>query len=210
LQEFAEIDPQTAFDVARRFGDEKLEEFLQHRLFEKKGETNMAEAWSEIDRINDGDRQALLRGSAIRGLANKDKAAALTYAEQLADPEQRESQIRFIFGDWPLSDVEEATAAFLKYSAEALVDGVAFDFGQTMNLAGSQEALDFSTSLKGEVRDDYLLGVLTEQAIKQSSNWPRPQRSSRTIFRTKSFLGKSTSVWVNLGRAKMSMRPLSG
>lgn len=167
LHTLAESDPQAAFTAAQELGDQSLEQSIHHQLIAKKAATDMDSAWAEIDQLSDPDFQLQLRHSAIEGLANHDKAAALRYAEKLSDADQRSHQVRSIFRDWPLSNVDEATAAFLDYPSEALTDGAAFDFGQTMNLADSQRALTFSQSLTGEVRDDYLLGVLTEQAIKQ-------------------------------------------
>ena len=167
LNALAEIDPQKAFDASRQFDDENLERSLHRLMIARKAEINMEQTWAELGRLDDEKLQADLRDAAIGGLANKDRNAALVYIEKLTNPDKRAYHVRSIFRDWPLSNAEEAKEAFLRHPGEALVDGAAFDFGQTMNLADPREALNFSDSLQGEVRDDYLLGVLTEQAIKQ-------------------------------------------
>jgi hypothetical protein len=151
----------------RLLGDTDLERSIHGALIANQAETNMESAWKEIDVLTDRDLQQSLRGTAIQALARKDKPQALTYIDRLEDKTQRQYALMNLFGEWPISDPEEAKVAFAKYPKEALPSNVPFMFGQSMNLAGSREALAFSRLLEGEVRENYLLGVLTEQAIKQ-------------------------------------------
>ncbi|MCB1099782.1 MAG: hypothetical protein KDN22_29710 [Verrucomicrobiae bacterium] len=167
LNALSDADPERALLVARSLGDEKLTRAVHHQVVAKEAVNDMASTWAGLSRIDDPDLQASLRDSAIDGLANKDRAAALAYAEKLTDSVKRQSHVRTIFRNWPLANAEEARKAFASYPATSLTDGVAFDFGQSMNLAEPQQALAFADLLEGDVRDDYLLGVLTEQAIKQ-------------------------------------------
>ncbi len=167
LATLADSDPQRAVTLARQLGDQELERTLERTLIVKQAETEMARVWMDLGKIEDGEWQRQLRHAAIDALARKDRPQAITYAEQFEEPKQREFAIRNVFRNWPLSNAEEAKAAFLDYQKNPLPDGLAFEFGQIMNLAGGDEALAYASSLEGQVRDDFLRGVLTEQAIKK-------------------------------------------
>ena len=167
LADLAEINPQLALSEARLLGDQELERTIHMQAIVSKAEADMGQAWQEIDQVTDPGLQKSLRSAAIDALARKDKVGALSYIDRLHDSEQRRYALMNLFRDWPIADAKEAKKAFLDYPKEALIEGIPFMFGQSMNLADSQEALRFSDSLEGEVRESYLLGVLTEQAMKQ-------------------------------------------
>ncbi len=172
LNALAEANPSRAYALAKSLGDPALERQVQQTVLKKKAESDFDGAWAEIAQEEDREWRQRLQSSLIDQLARKDKPAALAYTDQLEE-RQREYAVRGLFRDWPISDPEAAKRAFLEYPRDRLPDGVAFDFGQTMNLAGGADALAFSQSLEGEVKEDYLSGVLTEQAIK------RPEATSK-------------------------------
>ncbi|MEM7387115.1 MAG: hypothetical protein AAF514_19425 [Verrucomicrobiota bacterium] len=171
LNKLSDQHPERALQLARGHSDEERVKSLETKLIRQQAATNIEATWARIEAIEDGEWRQTLQTSAIDALADNDRPSALHYAEKLAG-QTRNVTIRRIFSDWPLSQAEEAGRAFANYSAK-LPDGTAFAFGQSMNLADSEKALTFADSLEAEVKRNYLMGVLTEQGIKQPAKTAR-------------------------------------
>lgn len=175
LNALAKQDPESALSLARQLGEDSLVRQIESQAIVQRAQRDMDSVWRELSALEDAERQRDLRLAAIRGLAREDRREALRYAEKIEKGKERAFAVSDLFRDWPLSDAEEARQVFAAYPADQLPARLAFQFGQTMNLAGSDEALAYAAELEGEKRQDYLQGVLLEQAIKQ------PERTAEIV-----------------------------